>query len=187
MKDTVRAATVADLEQVAAIFAHYVTDSVATFEEEPPAVGAWEQRLADLSARGLPFLVAEAGAGVCGYAYATPWRPKPAYRHTVEDSVYLAPGHTGRGIGSALLGSLLTECTAAGARQMIAVIADTGSDASAALHARYGFTVAGRLTAVGCKHGRWIDTMLMQRDLASPEPVRAAGARPGSRRSSGEP
>jgi phosphinothricin acetyltransferase len=164
----VRPAEVADLRQVAAIFAHYVSDSVATFEEDPPAVSAWEQRLADLSAQGLPFLVAETGASVCGYAYASPWRPKPAYRHTVEDSVYLAPGHSGRGIGSALLGNLLSECTAAGTRQMIAVIADTGSDASAALHARYGFAMAGRLTAVGHKHGRWIDTVLMQRDLASP-------------------
>jgi L-amino acid N-acyltransferase YncA len=161
----VRPAEAADLGRVAAIYAHYVTDSVATFEEDPPAVSAWEQRLADLSARGLPFLVAEAGAGVCGYAYASPWRPKPAYRHTAEDSVYLAPGYTGHGIGSALLGNLLSDCTAAGTRQLIAVIADTGSDASAALHVRHGFTVAGRLAAVGHKHGRWIDTMLMQRDL----------------------
>jgi len=162
----VRPAEAADLERVAAIYAHYVTGSVATFEEQPPAVSAWEQRLADLSARGLPFLVAEAGAGVCGYAYVAPWRPKPAYRHTVEDSVYLAPGQTGRGIGSALLGHLLSKCVAAGARQVLAVIADTGSDASAALHARHGFTMAGRLTAVGRKHGRWIDTVLMQRDLS---------------------
>ena len=164
----VRRAEVADLAEVAAIFAHYVTDSVATFEEEPPPVGAWEQRHADLAARSLPFLVAEADGTVCGYAYASPWRPKPAYRHTVEDSVYLAPGHIGRGIGSALLGNLLTCCAEAGARQVIAVIADTGGDASAALHARFGFSPAGRLTGVGYKHGRWIDTLLMQRDLPSP-------------------
>jgi L-amino acid N-acyltransferase YncA len=164
----VRRAEVADLAEVAAIFAHYVTGSVATFEEEPPPVGAWEQRLTDLAARNLPFLVAEADGTVCGYAYASPWRPKPAYRHTVEDSVYLAPGHIGRGIGSALLGNLLTCCAEAGARQVIAVIADTGGDASAALHARFGFSPAGRLTGVGYKHGRWIDTLLMQRDLPSP-------------------
>jgi len=164
----VRRAEVADLAEVAAIFAHYVTGSVATFEEEPPPVGAWEQRLTDLAARNLPFLVAEADGTVCGYAYASPWRPKPAYRHTVEDSVYLAPGQIGRGIGSALLGSLLTCCAEAGARQVIAVIADTGSDASAALHARFGFSPAGRLTGVGYKHGRWIDTLLMQRNLPNP-------------------
>jgi phosphinothricin acetyltransferase len=164
----VRRAEVADLAEVAAIFAHYVTGSVATFEEEPPPVGAWEQRLTDLAARNLPFLVAEADGTVCGYAYASPWRPKPAYRHTVEDSVYLAPGQIGRGIGSALLGSLLTCCAEAGARQVIAVIADTGSDASAALHTRFGFSPAGRLTGVGYKHGRWIDTLLMQRNLPNP-------------------
>jgi phosphinothricin acetyltransferase len=108
---------------------------------------------------------AEGDRAVCGFAYASPWRPKPAYRHTVEDTVYLSPGHTGRGIGSALLGTLLAGCAEAGARQVIAVIADTGSDASAALHRRFGFTQAGRLSGVGRKHGRWIDTVLMQKDL----------------------
>jgi len=102
---------------------------------------------------------------VCGYAYATPWRPKPAYRYTVEDTVYISPAHTGRGLGRALLAALLTGCEQAGARQVIAVIADTGSDASAALHRRLGFTPAGRLRRVGYKHGRWIDTLLMQREL----------------------
>ena len=100
----VRAAVPADAERVAAIFAHYVTTSVATFEEVAPDTGQWRQRLADRAARTLPFLVAEADGSVCGYAYASPWRPKPGYRHTVEDSVFLAPGCTGRGIGSALLG-----------------------------------------------------------------------------------
>lgn len=142
-----------------------MTTSVATFEESPPSATAWRRRLGDLERQGLPFLIAEADGGVCGFAYASPWRPKPAYRHTVEDTVYLSPAHTGRGLGSALLGGLLAGCTAAGARQVIAVIADTGSDASAALHRRFGFTEAGRLTGVGRKHGRWIDTVLMQRDL----------------------
>jgi phosphinothricin acetyltransferase len=165
----VRAAVPADAGQVAAIFGHYVATSVATFEEVAPTAADWRRRLEDLAGRNLPFLVAEAdGDGtVCGFAYASPWRPKPAYRYTVEDTVYLSPGHTGRGIGSALLGGLLTGCAAAGARQVIAVIADTGSDASAALHRRFGFTQAGRLSGVGRKHGRWIDTMLMQRDLGS--------------------
>jgi L-amino acid N-acyltransferase YncA len=161
----VRAAVPADAERVAAIFAHYVTSSVATFEEVAPTAGQWRQRLTDRAARKLPFVVAEADGSVCGYAYASPWRPKPAYRYTVEDSVFLAPGRTGRGIGSALLGTLLAGCAAAGARQVIAVIADTGSDASAALHRRFGFTQAGLLAGVGRKHGRWIDTLLMQKDL----------------------
>jgi phosphinothricin acetyltransferase len=163
----IRAALAADADRVAAIFAHYVTTSVATFEEVAPAAADWQRRAGDLTARGLPFLVAEADGEICGFAYASPWRPKPAYRHTVEDSVYLSPGWTGRGVGTALLGGLLAGCAAAGARQVIAVIADTGSDASAALHRRLGFTEAGRLSAVGRKHGRWIDTVLMQKDLGS--------------------
>src|SRR5208282_754815 len=100
----VRAVVPADAEPVAAIFAHYVLTSVATFEEVPPTAANWRRRLDDLAALKLPFLVAETGGVVCGYAYASPWRPKPAYRHTIEDTVYLSPGHTGRGIGSALLG-----------------------------------------------------------------------------------
>ena len=163
----VRAAVPADAEPVAAIFAHYVATSVATFEEVAPTAADWRWRLDDLAARNLPFLVAEAEGdrSVCGFAYASPWRPKPAYRHTVEDTVYLSPGHTGRGIGSALLGGLLAGCADVGARQVIAVIADTGSDASAALHRRFGFTQAGCLSGVGRKHGRWIDTLLMQKEL----------------------
>ena len=165
----IRAAGPADLEPVAAIFAHYVATSVATFEEVAPTAADWQRRLDELTAQELPFLVAEDGRDICGFAYASPWRPKPAYRHTVEDTVYLSPGYTGRGIGSALLGGLLAGCAAAGARQVIAVIADTGSGASAALHRRFGFTQAGLLSGVGRKHGRWIDTLLMQKEL---EPAR---------------
>jgi L-amino acid N-acyltransferase YncA len=170
----VRAATPADTEQVAAIFAHYVATSVATFEEVPPTAADWRRRLGELRRQNLPFLVALEGQGgqadgdtgtVCGYAYASPWRPKPAYRYTVEDTVYISPGHTGHGLGSALLAGLLAGCADTGARQVIAVIADTGSDASAALHRRFGFAEAGRLCGVGRKHGRWIDTVLMQREL----------------------
>ena len=161
----VRAAVPADAGPVAAIFAHYVATSVATFEEVAPTAADWRQRFGELAARNLPFLVAGGGGSVCGFAFASPWRAKSAYRHTVEDTVYLSPGCTGRGIGSALLGSLLAGCAAAGVRQVIAVIADTGSDASAALHRRFGFTQAGLLAGVGRKHGRWIDTLLMQKDL----------------------
>ena len=166
----VRPAVAADAEAVAEIFAHYVETSVATFEEVSPTAADWRRRLGELGRQHLPFLVAQGvqGAGtVCGYAYASPWRPKPGYRHTVEDTVYISPGHTGRGVGSALLAGLLAGCADAGARQIIAVIADTGSDASAALHRRFGFAEAGRLSGVGRKHGRWIDTVLMQKDLGS--------------------
>jgi L-amino acid N-acyltransferase YncA len=166
---TVRAAVPADLDPVAAICAHYVTTTVTTFEEVPPTAADWQRRLDELAGRNLPFLVADQDGTVCGYAYASPWRPKPAYRYTVEDTVYISPDRTGRGLGRALLGALLTACEQAGARQVIAVIADTGSDASAALHRRLGFTTAGRLTRVGRKHGRWIDTVLMQRELGPDE------------------
>jgi L-amino acid N-acyltransferase YncA len=165
VKSVIRPAVPADLDAVAEIFAHYVRHTVITFEETPPPPAVWHRRLGDLAAQGLPFLVADLSGEVAGYAYAAPWRPKPAYRHTVEDSVCLAPGRTGQGLGTALLGSLLTACSQTHVRQMIAVIADTGTEASLALHRRFGFTVAGRLTAVGHKHGRWIDTVLMQRPL----------------------
>ena len=161
----VRPASAADLAAVAGILAFYVTNSVATFEEEPPGVPQWRQRLADLAERKLPFLVAEAGGTVAGYAYASTWRPKPAYRHTVEDSVYLAPGQRGRGLGRLLLEALLTGCADAGVRQVIAVIADSGDPASVALHRACGFADAGRLSQVGYKHGRWVDTVLLQREL----------------------
>ncbi len=164
-RPTIRAATSEDLKAVAEINAHYVTNSVATFDETPRALDGWRRWLEELTERGLPFLVADLSGEVAGYAYAGPWRPKPAYRHTVEDTIYVAPGHLGRGLGKALLGLLVAESTQAGMHRMIAVIADTGDGASAALHHRFGFTEAGRLTDVGYKHGRWIDTLLMQRPL----------------------
>jgi L-amino acid N-acyltransferase YncA len=162
---SIRVAVPRDLDAVAAICSHYVTNTLITFEEIPPTVAQWRQRLDDLAERRLPFLVAEVRGETIGYAYASPWRPKPAYRHSVEDTVYLAPDRTGQGYGRALLAALLAECAQAGARQVIAVIADTGDRASIALHRAFGFADTGRLKAVGRKHGQWIDTLLMQRDL----------------------
>jgi phosphinothricin acetyltransferase len=178
---TIRSATPADLDAVAEIYGHYVEHSVATFDTTPLTVDQWRDKLADLTERGLPFLVADEGAGPVGFAYAGPWRPKPAYRHTVEDTIYLAPGYTGKGLGLALLDAVLAACVAAGVRQVVAVIADTGSDASAVLHRRLGFTDAGRLAGVGRKHGRWVDTLLMQRDLTTSAPGSAGGSHPSPR------
>ncbi|HTU76804.1 MAG TPA: GNAT family N-acetyltransferase [Trebonia sp.] len=160
----IRPAIHADLAVVAAIFAHYVTSSVATFETTPPTEQDWEQKHADLTARGLPFLVADVDGEVAGYAYAAPWRPKPAYHRTAEDSIYLHPERTGLGLGRRLLSALVQDCAGAGLEQLIAVIADD-SHASVSLHRAFGFTDAGRLRAVGHKHGRVIDTLLMQCDL----------------------
>jgi L-amino acid N-acyltransferase YncA len=168
----VRPATARDLDAIAAIFAHYVTTSVITFEECPPTAADWQRQLGRLAERRLPFLVADVAGAVAGYAYASPWRPKPAYRHTVENSVYLAPARRGQGLGRLLLDELLAACAAAGARQVIAVIADTGDPASLALHRACGFADAGRLRQVGHKHGQLIDTVLLQREVGG------AGARP---------
>jgi len=161
----IRPAATTDLAAIRDIFAHYVTTSVATFEERAPTLDDWTRRLAELRSLDLPVLVAALGGTVAGYAYASPWRARPAYRFTVEDSVYVAPGRTGHGIGRQLLASLLEACLAAGRRQVVAVVADTGDPASEALHRGQGFEVAGRLRAVGWKHGRWVDTTIMQRSL----------------------
>lgn len=157
----IRPAEPADLAAVATIYAHYVRETLVTFDESPPTEADWQAKAAHVS----PFLVAELDGEIAGYAYVSPYRPKPAYRHTGEDSIYLAPHRIGLGLGSALLEALLTACQETELRQLVAVIADTGSDASAALHRRFGFEPAGRLTRVGFKHGRWIDTVLMQRSL----------------------
>ncbi len=165
MDAVIRPATADDCGAVAAIFGYYVTNSVVTFEVTPPTVERCRGTLADVTGRGLPYLVCEQDGRVAGYAYAVPWRPKPAYRHTVEDVIYFAPEYTGRGLGRQLLGALQRECARAGLEQMIAVIADSGNPASAALHRACGFTEAGRLRGVGRKHGRVIDTVLMQHEL----------------------
>ncbi|WP_031469868.1 GNAT family N-acetyltransferase [Sciscionella sediminilitoris] len=164
-KTKVRSARSADLPAVARIYEHYVRTSLATFEENPPTLADWRAKFAELAAQGLPFLVAQSGTEILGYAYIAPWRPKPSYRYTGEDTIYLAPGQSGRGLGKALLGELLTRGAEAGIRQLIAVVVDTGDPSSAALHLAFGFTEAGRLTGVGEKHGRILDTVLYQRSL----------------------
>jgi L-amino acid N-acyltransferase YncA len=164
---SIRPAEPADLDAVAAIFGHYVINSLATFEEVPPTVAHWRRVRAELTGRQLPFLVATCADGVAGYAYAAPWRTKPAYRHTVEDTVYVAQGQTGRGIGRRLLNAVLDRCADVGVEQAIAVIADSGDPASIALHRACGFVEAGRLRRVGHKHGRRVDTVLLQRSLTA--------------------
>ncbi len=163
----VRDADPDDAAAIAAIYAHYVRTSVATFAAEPPTEQDWVDAIAQRRADGLPVLVADDGGAVAGYAQLTHWRPRPAYRFTVEDSIYLHPDHTHRGHGSALLAELLRRAAASGRRQVIAVIAEADDGASVALHRRAGFTEAGRLREVGYKFDRWIDTILMQRALGA--------------------
>ena len=162
---TIRDAAVSDMEAAASLYAHHVRHGLATFEEDPPPAAEMTKRLAAVRDGGFPWLVAEAGGMVLGYAYAGPYRARSAYRFTVEDSIYLSADAAGRGIGSALLEALLARCTAAGARQMIAVIGDSGNAASIALHRRFGFAHAGLLKSAGFKFGRWVDVVLMQRPL----------------------
>ncbi|MFI6028895.1 GNAT family N-acetyltransferase [Amycolatopsis magusensis] len=162
-KAAVRSITDADFDVVAAIFGHYVEHTTATFETVPPSTAHWREKAGELAGRGLPFLVVEVDGAVAGFAYAAPWRTKPAYRHTVENTVYLAPEWTGKGLGRLLLDSLIERCREAGMRQVIAVIA--GDGASVALHRKCGFTEAGVLRNVGFKFGRWLDTRLFQREL----------------------
>lgn len=156
-----------DLDAVGEIYAHHVRTSVATFELTPPDRSEWLQRLRTVVAHRLPFLTATLDGEVAGYAYCAPWKTRPAYRHTVEDSVYVAPHAVGRGVGGRLLDALLTECARSGVREVIAVIVDADGAASLALHRNRGFIDAGRLTAVGFKHGRWLDTLLLQRSLTA--------------------
>jgi phosphinothricin acetyltransferase len=163
---TVRPATTADLDAISDIYAHYVRTGVATFELIPPDSTEWSRRFDAVAASGLPFLAATVDDEVAGYAYCAPWKTRPAYQHTVEDSVYLAPRAVGLGIGGRLLDALLAECAESSVRQVIAVIVDAGGAASVALHRNRGFVEAGRLTAVGFKHGQWLDTLLLQRSLA---------------------
>jgi L-amino acid N-acyltransferase YncA len=154
-----------DLDALAEIYAHHVRSGVATFELTPPDNAEWLRRFRAVTADGLPFLTATLDGQVAGYAYCSPWKARPAYRHTVEDSVYVAPHAVGRGVGGRLLDALLEECARCGIREVIAVIVDTDGAASLALHRNRGFVDAGRLTAVGFKHGRWLDTVLLQRSL----------------------
>ncbi|OKH85977.1 acetyltransferase [Mycobacterium sp. ST-F2] len=160
-----RPATTADLPAIAEIYAHYVVNSVASFELEAPTDDEWQQRFAKVAAAGFPFLVVEREGKVAGYAYCLPWKDRPAYQGTVEDSIYLAPWATGQGAGSELLGALLEASRAADVREVIAVIADSGDPSSIALHQKLGFEDAGRLRQVGHKHGRDIDTVLLQCSL----------------------
>ena len=161
----IRPATTDDLDRIEQIYAHYVTTGVATFELDPPDQAEWHRRFSAVRAGSLPFLVAETDGEIHGYGYCTPWRTRPAYRHTVENTVYVAPGSTGLGVGRALLERLLADCAETGVREVIAVIVDSGDPASARLHERCGFKPGGRLSRVGHKHGRWLDTLLYQRTL----------------------
>lgn len=171
----VRNATASDMSAIQAIYARQVLTGLATFEEVPPSIAEMESRRAAILSAGYPYLAVEIDGCVVGYAYASAYRPRRAYRFTVEDSVYVADGLGGRGIGSLLLRSLVARCEAGPWRQMVAVIGNRGNAGSIALHRRLGFRPVGTLAAVGFKLGQWVDSVMMQRTLGD-----GAASRPGT-------
>ena len=165
----VRPAAAADFTDITRIYGHHVLHGLASFEIEPPSQEEMLQRWRALAERDLPYLVAEDGGLIAGYAYATPYRHRRAYRHSVENSVYADPEMAGRGVGRALLSNLIAACETLGLRQMIAIIGDSGNAASIGLHTALGFEKTGVLRGVGFKAGRWVDTVIMQRSLGDGE------------------
>lgn len=163
----IRAAGLADLPAITEIYDHAVRYGTASFETEPPDEAEMTRRYRALVGGGFPYLVAERDGAVVGYAYAGPYRTRPAYRYTVEDSIYVSPAAQRRGVGRALLEELIAESTVRGFRQMIAVIGDSAQIASIELHRAAGFHYVGNLQNVGFKFGRWLDSVLMQRPLGA--------------------
>jgi phosphinothricin acetyltransferase len=161
----IRPAALPDIPEIQAIYAHHVLTGTGTFEEVPPSVEEMAARFATLTDAGAIWRVAADATGVLGYAYAARYHTRSAYRFTAEDSVYVRDDQRGRGVGRALLAELIAAATAAGFRQMLAVIGDSANVGSIALHRGAGFAEAGRYRSVGYKFGRWRDVVLMQRAL----------------------
>jgi L-amino acid N-acyltransferase YncA len=154
-----------DLGAVQAIYAQHVRTGLGTFEEEPPSLEEMRHRFGALREANFPFMVAEIDREITGYAYAGPFRSRPAYRYTCESSVYVAQPMQRRGTGQALMLEVIAECQRRGMRQMLALIGDSGNVGSIGLHTRLGFEAVGAFKNVGFKFGRWVDVVLMQRAL----------------------
>jgi L-amino acid N-acyltransferase YncA len=165
MEIVVRPATPDDVPAIAVIYGHHVAAGLASFELQPPSIKEMRRRHRELTANGFPYLVAERAGKIAGYAYAGPYRARPAYRFSVENSVYIDPDARRGGIGRQLLLALIAECERRGFRQMVAVIGDSGNAASIGLHAACGFVLIGALPSIGYKFGRWVDSVFMQRAL----------------------
>jgi L-amino acid N-acyltransferase YncA len=165
MSPMVRDATGADLPQIAAIYAHHVRFGLASFETEPPGAGEMRARFEAIRDQGFPYLACEIDGHLAGFAYASLYRSRPGYRFCLEDSVYVHPDLTGRGAGRALLARLIERCEAIGCRQLVAVIGDSANAASIGLHSALAFRMVGTFRSIGFKHGRWVDSVLMQRAI----------------------
>lgn len=167
---SIRDAQPTDLPDIREIYNHYVRNSVVTFDEDEMSLKEWRAKFTYLAKLDMPFIVAQSPSGqILGYALVTPWKQKKAYRYTVENSIYLGPASTGKGLGRVLLGDLLDRASVAGIKEVIAVIADSGADASIALHEQFGFEEVGRMGKVGFKFGRWLGTVLLQKSLKKPK------------------
>jgi phosphinothricin acetyltransferase len=163
---TIRPAEAADLPHIREIYNHYVMNSTVTFDEKPMTLVALRKKFAAVEKLGYPYIVAVSPSGqILGYAYVYPWKEKAAYRFTVENSIYLGPASTGKGLGKVLLGELLTRSKAAGVKEIIAVIADKGAEGSVKIHKDFGFKDVGHMGKVGFKFGRWLGTYMMQKSL----------------------
>jgi len=156
-----------DLPAITAIYAHHVLHSTGTFETEPPSVADMTARRADVLSKGLPYLVAEEDGRIAGFAYGNWFKPRPAYRYSVEDSIYLAPDLHRKGLGRALLTELLARCEAAGIRKMMAIIGDSANAGSVGVHLALGFTQVGIIESCGWKFGAWRDIVIMQKTLGA--------------------
>lgn len=162
----IREATSVDLPDIREIYNYYVLNSVVTFDEDQMTLKEWKQKFAYLEKLKMPFIVAVSpGQQVLGYALVTPWKQKRAYRYTVENSIYLRAASTGKGLGKALMQELMSRSEAAGLKEIIAVIADGGAEASLKLHEDFGFKEIGRMGRVGFKFDRWLGTVLLQKAL----------------------
>ena len=163
---SLRSATLEDMPAVLALYRHYVRNSVVTFDEKAPTLAAYKSRFLHLQKLGYPFRLALSPTGtLLGFAYVFPFREKSAFRKTVESSIYLGPAALGRGLGRTLLGDLIDHCEIAGLKEIIAVIADQGAEASMALHTGFGFVETGRMGKVGYKFDRWLGIIMMQKSL----------------------
>ena len=160
-----RPAGEADLPAIQAIYAHHVLNGLASFEEEPPSVDEMRRRFRDITGAGFPYLAADFGGKLAGYGYCALYRTRSAYRFALEDSVYVRADAVGKGVGRRILAELIGRCERLGYRQLVAVIGDSANAASIALHASLGFLRVGTLRSVGFKHGRWVDSVFMERPL----------------------
>ena len=167
---TIRDAAPADIPAIHAIYAHHVLHGLASFEETPPPVEEIGARFEAVVSAGKPYIVAEIDGRVAGYGYASAYRTRSAYRYTLENSIYVADGMRGKGVGSALLTALVERCRRGPWRQMLAIIGDSGNAASIGVHRKAGFRQVGVLERVGYKHGRWVDSVLMQLELSPADP-----------------